>query len=188
MKPWNILCAVCVSALVTAESAHAQHTVVYVYDAYGRLTNSASDINTSASYIYDRADNRAKKVCCLAIGPDIQDDGFDPYFYILANQDIRLAGVSPYGHWVSYGYGENRNPNRFFDTAYYRATYGVPATVNALSDYHTTGWRLGRNPSREFSTSRYLAAHPDVAAADMNPLLHYLKYGYAEGRARFSVP
>jgi len=162
--------AVCAGLFValTAGAAEAQQTSVYAYDAHGRLTNSASDINTSTAYSYDRADNRAKKTCCLAIGPDIQADGFDPYFYVLAYQDIRVAGISPHGHWLSYGFSEGRNPNRFFDTAY-RATYGVPATVNALTDYHTTGWRLGRNPSREFSTSLYLAAHPDVAAIDMDP-------------------
>ncbi|WP_312991424.1 hypothetical protein [Brevundimonas diminuta] len=189
MNLWNFP-AVFLAGVVlsSASSTHAQHTVVYAYDAHGRLTNSGSDINTSTSYRYDRADNRVKKSCCLAIGSDIQADGFDPYYYVVAYHDVRLAGVSPYGHWLSSGYSEARNPNRFFDTAYYRATYGVPATVNALTDYHTTGWRLGRNPSREFSTNLYLAAHPDVAAANVNPLLHYLKYGYAEGRAHFPAP
>jgi hypothetical protein len=31
----------------------------------------------------------------------------------------------------------------------------------------------------------YLGAYQDVAAAGMNPLEHYLRHGYAEGRLTF---
>jgi hypothetical protein len=47
------------------------------------------------------------------------------------------------------------------------------------------GWRGGLDPSPQFSTRRYLAAHPDVAEADMNPLLHYFSSGMSEGRRTF---
>ena len=36
--------------------------------------------------------------------------------------------------------------------------------------------------SGEFDTSWYLKEYPDVAEAKMNPILHYLRFGYKEGR------
>ena len=35
-------------------------------------------------------------------------------------------------------------------------------------------------------TTAYLAAYPDVAAANVNPLAHYLQFGFAEGRQAFA--
>ena len=37
-----------------------------------------------------------------------------------------------------------------------------------------------------FDTAAYLAAYPDVAAAGVNPLLHYLVSGMHEGRSAFA--
>jgi len=53
----------------------------------------------------------------------------------------------------------------------------------AIEHFMTIGWRAGQDPSQGFSTSAYLLANPDVASADINPLLHYLNYGLAEGRS-----
>jgi hypothetical protein len=36
-----------------------------------------------------------------------------------------------------------------------------------------------------FDTAAYLAAYADVAAAGVNPLLHFLHFGIAEGRSAF---
>jgi serralysin len=44
------------------------------------------------------------------------------------------------------------------------------------------GWKEGRDPSADFDTLGYLAANPDVAAANINPLEHYLMFGVYEGR------
>ena len=45
----------------------------------------------------------------------------------------------------------------------------------------------GRNPSAAFDTNDYLAAYPDVKAARIDPLLHYVMSGMAEGRTAFPV-
>jgi serralysin len=50
-----------------------------------------------------------------------------------------------------------------------------------------TRWQEGRNPSAPFDTNDYLAAYPDVKAAGIDPLLHYIQPGMAEGRQVFSV-
>lgn len=52
--------------------------------------------------------------------------------------------------------------------------------------YALHGWRLGLNPGPLFNTADYLARNPDVAAAGVNPLVHYLRMGMQEGRAGWS--
>ncbi|XYK80787.1 MAG: hypothetical protein ROO70_00830 [Labrenzia sp.] len=44
------------------------------------------------------------------------------------------------------------------------------------------GWKEGMDPSYVFDTSFYLEQNPDVAAAGINPLTHYLEYGVYQGR------
>ncbi len=47
----------------------------------------------------------------------------------------------------------------------------------------TFGWREGRDASAGFDTLGYLAANPDVVAAMVNPLEHFLTFGIYEGRS-----
>lgn len=61
------------------------------------------------------------------------------------------------------------------------------AAGGAAEHYLQTGAGLLHDPGPGFSTRRYLRANPDVAAAGMNPLLHYLRHGRKEGRACFPV-
>lgn len=61
----------------------------------------------------------------------------------------------------------------------------VPDAQPAAEHYLRDGAALGLDPGPGFSGARYLQAYPDVAAAGMNPLLHYLQYGRDEGRRRF---
>ena len=42
------------------------------------------------------------------------------------------------------------------------------------------------DPSVGFDTTAYLAAYPDVAAAGVNPLVHFLQFGQHEGRSAFA--
>ena len=49
-------------------------------------------------------------------------------------------------------------------------------------DYVTSGWHKGLNPCSFFSSRGYLRRSPDVMAAGVNPLVHYLQYGMREGR------
>lgn len=164
----------------------AQTTTVYAYDVHGRLTHSGANNSDTTYHVLDAADNRATRRCCEAIGgAQVLDDGFDPYFYLQTYPDIRYAGLEPYEHWLQYGASENRWPNRYFNTAWYRVTYGLPASVNPLTDYHNGGWQAGRNPSAGFSTTAYHAVYPDTAALD--PLWHYLRWGYGEGRLSFAM-
>lgn len=74
--------------------------------------------------------------------------------------------------------------SRFFDPRYYARQAGLADDDGALVARHylDEGWRAGLDPGPDFSTDGYLRAHPDVAAACINPLLHYLYDGCVEGR------
>ena len=58
--------------------------------------------------------------------------------------------------------------------------------MNPLDHYNLHGWHEGRDPSVAFDTTAYLAAYPDVQAAGVNPLVHYLRFGDDEGRSTFA--
>ena len=110
----------------------------------------------------------------------------DDAYYNFNNPDVLAAGIDPDLHFALFGAAEGRNPNQFFDAAYYLAN-NPGVTGNLLEHYLTTGWLSGRNPSANFDGARYLAENPDVAAAGINPLLHFLAFGRFEGRLSFPV-
>jgi hypothetical protein len=85
--------------------------------------------------------------------------------------DESLVGESPY-----------------FDEMFYRRTYPgvVLSGEQALRHYMTKGWKKGLRPSAKFDGDGYLDLYPDVEAAQINPLVHYLRFGKAEGR--FALP
>jgi Ca2+-binding RTX toxin-like protein len=125
--------------------------------------------------------------------------GYDEAYYLSANPDVASAVrsgsfVNGYEHFVRAGLYEGRDPNALFDTDWYLAqNLDVAAAVQqglspgALAHFSSMGWREGRDPSQAFSLAAYLDDNPDVEAAGINPLLHYLEYGWAEGRQLFST-
>lgn len=133
-----------------------------------------------------------------AIGPasSFTHGSFDAEYYLLANPDVAKAALSSgastaaasddfaYQHYETFGWHEGRDPNAYFDTAFYlNANTDVKlAGIDPLGHYDLYGWHDGRNPSAAFNTNAYLAANQDVAAAHIDPLTQYLQYGAAEAR------
>src|SRR5690606_27714861 len=76
-----------------------------------------------------------------------------------------------------------------FDLDWYRQRWPAAAAdpEAAVAHFLDRGVSLGLDPGPAFSARRYLRENPDVAAAGMNPLLHYLAYGRGEGRVAFRV-
>jgi autotransporter-associated beta strand protein len=126
----------------------------------------------------------------LPIAPTglIAANGFDYIYYLEHNPDVLAAHVDPFQHFQTNGWHEGRNPNAFFDTNGYLATYVdvKNAGVNPLDHYHLYGWSEGRDPSIPFDTAEYLGHYPDVAAAHIDPLRHFLANGIHEGRLAFN--
>ena len=72
-----------------------------------------------------------------------------------------------------------------FDSTFYKEAYPQIAAEgheDLAVEYCTNGWMEGRDPSPDFSTSRYLHYNPDVREARVNPFLHWICFGRAEGR------
>lgn len=73
-----------------------------------------------------------------------------------------------------------------FDPAFYslqlRAAGRDEIPLDFLGDYLHLGWTSGFDPSPHFSVNEYLRCHPDVHAAQIEPLTHYVGFGRSEGR------
>ena len=70
-----------------------------------------------------------------------------------------------------------------FDADWYRARYpDLPEGIDPVRHYLDFGAAEERDPGPGFSTGWYFAAYPDIAANDVNPLVHYVMHGHAEGR------
>lgn len=80
--------------------------------------------------------------------------------------------------------GNKKPVLRYFDEAYYLRKYPEVKLheFSALEHYLLIGWKDRNDPGPEFSTRGYLNANPDVFAIRVNPLLHFLQHGMAEGR------
>ena len=104
---------------------------------------------------------------------------FSTGFYLDENPDVAAAGVCPLVHFVRFGAAEGRDPHPLFDLAHVRRRTRRPR-VNPLVHYLDHAERP--SPHRWFDASAYLAAAPDVAAAGGNPFMHYLTFGWREGR------
>lgn len=70
-----------------------------------------------------------------------------------------------------------------FDDAWYHERYpDLPPDMDAATHYLEYGAVEGRHPSPRFDSAWYLSANPDVQAANTNPLVHYVLFGFDEGR------
>jgi glycosyltransferase involved in cell wall biosynthesis len=77
-----------------------------------------------------------------------------------------------------------------FNGQFYLERYfgGVsPEDFDPVRHYLSDGWKSGINPSPDFDANYYLATHPDVLEAGINPLVHYILYGYREKRAAIKL-
>jgi hypothetical protein len=77
-----------------------------------------------------------------------------------------------------------------FNADFYLAQLPDPsiAAHEPRAHYNDQGWKLGLDPSIYFDTLAYLAANPDVAAAEISPLDHYINVGMAQFKGFGGVP
>ena len=137
---------------------------------------------------------------------------FDSKRYLDAYPDVLRAGINPLVHYLRSGQKEGRTPfhielpaqsaspasapadaqsqdldlliaSKLFDPVWYVQTY---PELQGLDPYHhflVIGGIEGLMASPNFDCEAYSTAYPDVRAAKMNPLIHYLRYGIREGRS-----
>jgi len=90
------------------------------------------------------------------------NDSFDTSDYLAAYQDIAQAGINPFEHYLAFGAAEGR-----------LADPGGDAMLIA---------RYGQTIVQAFDRDYYLARNPDVAAAGIDPIIHFMEFGWREGR------
>lgn len=80
--------------------------------------------------------------------------------------------------------------SKAFDLTYYLTQYkeNIPADYNPLAYFLDIGITLEHNPSELFNTQHYLKCNPDVAAAGVNPFIHFVCNGIHEGREAVPLP
>lgn len=71
--------------------------------------------------------------------------------------------------------------SKYFDATYYMQE-NPKVKGDPCKHYYYYGWKEGYSPSYNFSTTFYLENNKDVADSEINPLLHYLKFGERENR------
>ena len=116
---------------------------------------------------------------------------FDLKGYLSFYQDVKDSGINPLLHFEKYGKQEGRftcnfeentiKNSKYFDASWYAETYHVEEPIK---HYLSDGWKQGYNPSTEFSTLSYLAFNYDVRKSNMNPLLHFERFGKYEKKMR----
>ena len=128
---------------------------------------------------------------------------FDVLGYALSNLDLLNAfgqdGPSYYRHYVQYGINENRNMFRMedldmsmiFDADYYTKHNGdivgsYPGAEGARRHFTLYGMKEGRRGNDTFNVYAYKNRYKDLQNAYGDSLnfyyIHYLNFGYAEGR------
>jgi glycosyl transferase family 2 len=105
---------------------------------------------------------------------------FAPAYYLEHCRGDETAAANPLRHFIEIGAARNYDPHPLFDCDFYTSTVTVPVGMDPLAHFVDVGSRNA--PSRLFDSRFYLSRYPDVAAAGLNPLVHFLLHGAQEGR------
>jgi len=130
---------------------------------------------------------------------------FDASFYITRYRDIARV-ADPLAHYISHGWREMRDPTPWFSTRRYLELHADVKAAGVDPFYHYLRW--GRTEGREirpaeiaaprgpqisddlveaaiakdFDPAFYRKAYPDIVRNKLDPLKHYVGFGWREGR------
>lgn len=125
--------------------------------------------------------------------------GVDQAWYVATYPDVAAAEVDPVYHYLHFGWREGRDPRRNFSTSRYLASHEDVAKsaqnpfihyLRAKSSTHpgAVDWKQALS-DEELAFRKggvdgqwYLKTYPDIVAAGMDPVYHYLDFGWREGR------
>jgi len=105
---------------------------------------------------------------------------FDVAHYLASGPD---PGGDPHLHYLHDGWRKGRQPNPYFDPAWYIASTPELCTGECLDPvfhYVLVGALRRADPGPWFDTQAYLAAHPAAADSGLSPLGHALRSGAPE--------
>ena len=107
----------------------------------------------------------------------------DDLFYYAKYHDVWNAGADADAHYNELRLAGGPRSERVLLTRHLSLGQSGCAGVNPLAHFDSIGWQEGRLLSLNFDPAQYLAANPDVAAAHVDPLLHYLHVRLPGGTA-----
>ena len=122
------------------------------------------------------------------------DGGVDRTWYLQTYPDIATTRLDPVEHYLRFGWREGRDPQPDFSTCgYLEANEEVKG--NPLVHYLRHGGTKVPSPEWQFAADYalasgdggvdrtwYLQTYPDIATARLDPVEHYLRSGWREGR------
>lgn len=109
---------------------------------------------------------------------------FDPVWYAANNLDVPPS--DGFNHFVRRGLQERRNPNPYFNSDWYEATYGSLEEA-PFASYLKDGRLQNNDPSPLFDSLGYRNWYARFVEKDRDPLFHYLTSGRDQGFARFDL-
>ena len=144
-----------------------------------------SQMHDISRYLYYKLKNTVNK-----------NSYFNSENYLKKYPDVKKYNKDPLLHYIIHGQKEGRTDiydinienydlvkqSGLFDYNYYIKKYGLNKFNynRSLLHYLEIGYKKGYNPSKQFNGNNYLKKYPEVEQANLNPLVHYLKYGKTE--------
>ena len=110
--------------------------------------------------------------------PSLSFDGND---YLRRYPAVAKAKINPLLHWEEFGKKEGRTALSVADAREAERRKAEDARRLAEADSMPKEYAVVKE-SEFFDADWYLNEYPDVAAAKMDPALHYCQYGWKEGR------
>lgn len=116
---------------------------------------------------------------------DARGDRFDPSKYASQNADVVAAGWDPAQHYAQFGATEGRaapiiGPD---GTVQLAQNFAQGLTIGPQQANTIAPTQVGTaGPSGIFDAAAYLRNNPDLAAARVDPVEHFLRFGADEGR------
>ena len=129
---------------------------------------------------------------------------FDEMYYLEHYPEVKTSGMSAVEHFMCEGWKKGYNPSQNFNINFYLETYKdiARAGINPLLHYIQYGKIEGRRVNSGFNSEKikgsadyelifrskyfdkhwYLKTYPDVKKAGVDPVKHYLQFGWKEGR------
>ena len=131
----------------------------YYYKRYPNIKNSQMDPLLHYILIGDK-EGKFPSEKFEEIYNSLKDSGlFDESFYNKNCTDVTKWGLNPLLHYILFGYRECKFPSEKFEEFY-----------NALKD------------SEFFDALYYSRKYPNVMRSGVDPLIHYIIFGYREGK------
>lgn len=131
---------------------------------------------------------------------------FDAAYYLSRNPDVAALGYDPVDHYCVAGWMEGRDPTPDFSTNFYLQTHSdiAKAEINPFWHYIVEGKNEGRaaqpvasvttaseatkkpGPTEDirphFDETFYRNRNSDLEGSQIDPVAHYLEFGWKEGR------